>query len=416
MDRPFGLSGQRVAIVLIVLGLTLGIALTAASTGTIARTGFGHGSAPLTVPSASAAPSVGTALKPSAVHPAQAPTTVSAQVQTGVGTYTVLPFVMVLNLTVQNAPIIYWVNATGVPVTNAQLWLNISDFTTSTLCVSNDLSGMLTNASAPANSTSVTEYLTFPLTTAYFVNATVGCPNLGADPALLNFTAIINGGPNGTGSAQGVQFGQCNPFTTGYCVSPVTSVIFAPPTSLLQVATTPSQPNTFQLSANYSGQYVGKVQLSIFSPSTGAVVFSANLRSNGTTPTVATWTESSPGNYPYTLGVFTTYGTFNSTGSIAVAPPTSVFTNVTSWSNTTFIPGLSSGAAGSILLVVGLIVGMIVALAVGRLVWGGPKAEGPAQPWTQKPTEAGNVCSVCGRSFATPEELAEHSKTEHGMQ
>ncbi|HXQ94334.1 MAG TPA: hypothetical protein VN864_04100, partial [Thermoplasmata archaeon] len=65
----------------------------------------------------------------------------------------------------------------------------------------------------------------------------------------------------------------------------------------------------------------------------------------------------------------------------------------------------------ALLLVVGLIIGMIVALALGRAMWGTPKTT-PAQAWQSKPT---NECSVCHQTFATDAELKEHQKSAHGM-
>jgi hypothetical protein len=100
------------------------------------------------------------------------------------------------------------------------------------------------------------------------------------------------------------------------------------------------------------------------------------------------------------------------------------------------IPGLSGASAGTLLLLVGLIIGMIVAFVLGRAVWGGRSSTTPPQQWQGKEGEGAaagagagagaggggaaaagtNVCSVCGKSFATPEELSAHASSEHGMQ
>jgi len=334
-------------------------------------------------------------------------TSVTVYLNTPVSTYTVLPYIIALNITAVNAPIL---------TTNTWLWLNITDYVTSAVCTSTNISAMITDAVLPGSGLSASEAVTFPLTTAYFVNYSTACPNLGIDPAYIDITATVNGGPNGVAAASAVQFGIYNVLLPpGWGVTPVTSIIFTPVTGVLQVSEVAGQVYTYSMYADYSGQYSGKIQLSIFNTAGTAVIFSSNLRWNGTTPRTVTWTQSTPGSYPYTLGVYTTYGVYNFSGSIAVLPATNVYTNTTSWVNSTFIPGLSAGAAGSILLVVGLIVGMLVAIVVGRLVWGSPKPA-PAQPWTPKAGTAANQCSVCGQSFATPEELAAHSKTEHGMQ
>jgi len=57
---------------------------------------------------------------------------------------------------------------------------------------------------------------------------------------------------------------------------------------------------------------------------------------------------------------------------------------------------------------------MIVAFLLGRAVTSRAPAQ-PAQAWSGTTAPAANTCSTCGRSFATPEELAAHAKSEHGM-
>jgi hypothetical protein len=314
-------------------------------------------------------------------HP-DGPDSVGVGIQSTFSTYTVLPVNLIFTVSAINATI----NST-----TTQLWLNITDTITTVQCTNNSITSLLSTSGPSAT-------IGLVLDTSYFTNATVACPGILADTGAVSIAAVVVDA-NGTVSAQDQKS---------------TSFVLSTPTSLLNVAPTPGQPSTYTLSATYTAQYVGKVQLSIFTP-TGGLAFSTNLRWNGSTPTTAAWLEATPGLYPYTLSVFTAFGTYNSSGSIAVSASTPVYNNQTSWSNTTFIPGLSSGAAGTILLVVGLIVGMIVAMVVGRLVWGGPKPAGPAQPWSAKPAAA-NTCSVCGQSFGTPEELAAHSKAEHGMQ
>ena len=311
-------------------------------------------------------------------------TGVSVAWVTGVSTYTVLPYDLAFTVSVTNA---------NISTYSTQLWLNVSDSITGVTCVSNSLSGLVVGTSA------LTEPFALVVDTTYFTNVTKACPNFLSDTGTMTISATVNNATNGVASAS---------------ASKTTSWVLATPTSLLMVGPTAGAPTTYTLSAVYTSQYVGKVQLSIFTP-TGGLAFSTNLRWNGTTPTTAKWLEATAGLYPYTLAVFTAFGTYSSSGSIAVSGSTPVYYNSTQWVNTSFIPGLNSGEAGTILLVVGLIVGMIVALVVGRLVWGGPKPAGPAQPWSQKPA-ATNTCSVCGQSFTTPEELAAHSKSEHGMQ
>jgi len=382
----------------IVFGLIVGLGFASGIPGATARAGLGHGGV-ATAPHPFVAPAV--------VHPAQPATEVSLQLITGLGTYTALPTNLILNLTVNNSGI-----DTVSP--NTWLWVNVTDYVTNTYCGSNNVSSMVTPAGPMTGSTFATEYITFALTSAFFTGDSAACPGIANDTALLNMTATVTDPTNGTGVATGYQLGVCNVFVFGWCVPTVSAFVFTPPTSLLHVTPVSGATYTFSIYADYTGQYVGKVLLSVYNPTGTSVILSKNLRWNGTTPTTYTWIQTTPAVYPYTLSVNTAYGVYNSTGSIVVSPATYVYTNETSWTNSTLIPGLSSGGAGTLLLVVGLIIGMIVALIVGRRVWAGPKPA-PAQPWTPK-TGAANECSVCGRSFATPEELAEHSKSEHGMQ
>ncbi|MCI4321619.1 MAG: hypothetical protein L3K05_04860, partial [Thermoplasmata archaeon] len=44
--------------------------------------------------------------------------------------------------------------------------------------------------------------------------------------------------------------------------------------------------------------------------------------------------------------------------------------------------GLSAAATATILLVVGLFFGLIVALVLGRMMWGGPMQPASPQPWS----------------------------------
>ena len=410
MDRPSRQTARRVGILVVVFGLIVGLGLVNAISGAPARAGLGQAGV-----STTSHPSVTAA----GIHPDQTPTSVGLQVNTlttGFTTYTVLPTTVLLGLTVTNANIVNWYNTTGVDFANTWLWANVTDYVTSTFCGSNNLSAMITNMSAPVPGTPVTEYVSFVLTTAFFANDTKNCPNIDSDAAWLNITATVYDPNNGTGLATGFQYGYCSAVLgIGWCVPTVSSFVFGSPTSQLSVVPVAGEQYTYSLSATYTGQYIGKVQLNVYNPTGTAVILTKNLRYNGTTPTVYNWTQSTPAVYPYTLDVLTAYGTFSSAGVVVVSPATFVYTNVTSWTNSTLIPGLSSGGAGTLLLVVGLIVGMIVALVVGRRVWAGPKPAAPAQPWTPKPG-ATNQCSVCGQSFATPEELAAHNKSEHGMQ
>jgi len=92
------------------------------------------------------------------------------------------------------------------------------------------------------------------------------------------------------------------------------------------------------------------------------------------------------------------------------------YVNTTNWHNASLLGGLSPGVASALLLVVGLIIGMIVALALGRMMWGGGKPAS-AQPWSGSKSGTGgaNECPVCKQTFDTPEALKDHQKQAHGM-
>jgi hypothetical protein len=174
------------------------------------------------------------------------------------------------------------------------------------------------------------------------------------------------------------------------------------------------------VSVAYIGSYVAGVNLYIYNTAK-TLVFSQNfIELTPGIPASANWFVGQTGTYSYTITINTVYtpNVHNFTGNITVtAKGGTVYQNSTTWTNQTVISGLSGAAAGTLLLVVGLIVGMIVALVLARAVMGRP-AQAPPQPWESKPgaPSGPNTCSVCGRSFSTPDELAAHGKSEHGMQ
>jgi len=174
------------------------------------------------------------------------------------------------------------------------------------------------------------------------------------------------------------------------------------------------------VSVAYLGSWISGINLKIYSQA-GILLFQHSMiELTPGVPVVANWIAGTAGVYPYQIVVQTTYvpNTHVFFGNITVSSKGgTVFYNVTKWSNQTVISGLSGPVAGTLLLVVGLIVGMIVALVLARAVMGKP-AQAPPQPWESKPGAAAapNTCSVCGKSFSTPEELAAHGKSEHGMQ
>jgi hypothetical protein len=179
------------------------------------------------------------------------------------------------------------------------------------------------------------------------------------------------------------------------------------------------------LAVAYVGSYVAGAVVQVYSGRSLVFQHSVIELTPGI-PVPSTWFVGQAGTYNYSIVMTTVYlhttpsgassiWYFNGTLTVITKGGT-VFQNVTTWSNESLISGLSGAVAGTMLLVVGLIIGMIVALVLARLVMSRP-ATAPPQPWESKPgAAAANTCSVCGKSFGTPEELAAHGKSEHGMQ
>jgi hypothetical protein len=177
------------------------------------------------------------------------------------------------------------------------------------------------------------------------------------------------------------------------------------------------------ISTYYTGDYGSGATVTVFNAQRAVVdtqgVFQPGV---GGHASVVEWSASIPGTYLIELNVTSSY-----------QPEVAVFSNVTitaaptagtgsvSWVNTTTynnatatsskLFGLSPGAAVALLLVVGLIIGMIVALALGRMMWGGGTPAG-AQPWK---ASGKNECSVCHQSFDSEAALKDHQKDAHGM-
>jgi hypothetical protein len=172
------------------------------------------------------------------------------------------------------------------------------------------------------------------------------------------------------------------------------------------------------IAVGYGGDFINGANVTVTS-STGATVFSNPVFVPGSSFRAATaltpWVVTTPGTYTITLVVTTIPGAVLRSSAVVTVVPAGgvVFQNTSSYSNQTVIPGLSGAVGGALLIVIGLIIGMIVALALGRAMWGGTKPA-PAQPWTG--TSTTNECSVCHQTFPTEEALKEHTKSAHGMQ
>ncbi|MCI4368192.1 MAG: hypothetical protein L3K09_01320 [Thermoplasmata archaeon] len=202
-------------------------------------------------------------------------------------------------------------------------------------------------------------------------------------------------------------------------INPVTASILGP--SGNAVLST----GNITISTQYSGSYIASANVSVYSGSTLAYVQGIITPGPGTHGSGVTWFETVPGTYKIILTVVgqtataTAWEWVNVTAAAGGAGST-VYINTTTYHNTTvaggttsLISGLSNGAAAALLLAGGTIVGLVVAMILGMMMWGGTKPQ-PAQPWSSK-SSTPNECSVCHQVFTSEDELKEHQKSAHGM-
>lgn len=318
-----------------------------------------------------------------AVHPGAATATITA-VNTA-AKYQIIPFVLELQITT---------NAHSLKH-NTSLWVNVVDNVTGTFCIS--ITGNTT-----LHTGATTNNLSFDPVSLGTALST--CPFLLQDTVILNADFHVRDNFTGVPSYANASLQQA----TAFIFSPLNVVLLSPSGSV--------GAGNVSLMATYTAQYLTSVRILVYSAGKASVLFNGSLQwANAQTPAVGIWFAANPGSYPYDLTITTAYGSLTSSGSIVVLPGagTPVYVNKSTYQNSSIFPGVSGAVSGTILLVVGLILGMIVALAVGRSLMR-PAAAAPAQPWQPSGTGA-NQCSVCGKSFATPEELQAHAKSEHGM-
>jgi hypothetical protein len=176
----------------------------------------------------------------------------------------------------------------------------------------------------------------------------------------------------------------------------------------------------------YGGDFVQNAAVTVYkgtTPITANIVFTSPTfapgAGNHTVAAINPWVATSSGEYLMALYVNASYTnqTFTQTVNVTASGTTTVtqtiWLNTTHYNNqSTIIPGLSNQVSGTLLLVIGLVVGLLVALVLGRMMWGTPKQAAPQQ-WQAKPGM--NECSVCHQQFPTEDALKEHQKTAHGM-
>lgn len=323
----------------------------------------------------------------------QYPTTAAAKFTSTFLAYNPVPLAVTYNITVVNAP---------VSSLTTTILVNVTDVT----------AGYVLLTSTPVTVLNNQTSYKFSVDAATLMCNNPQCSGLPNDEFELSvFIGVngINGTTNGSLSSDLIA-------KTFFLIPTPLSASLVSPISISDIPT-----GNVTVSVEYLGSWVAGATINIYA-STGAIVFTHSMiELTPGVPTTATWFVGSAGAYTYSIVMTTVYlpttHYFNGTLTV-VTHGGNVYTNTTQWSNQSIISGLAGAVSGTILLVVGLVVGMIVALVLARAVMGRP-AQAPPQPWESKPGAAAaapNTCSVCGKSFATPEELAAHGKAEHGMQ
>lgn len=185
------------------------------------------------------------------------------------------------------------------------------------------------------------------------------------------------------------------------------------------------------ISVAYIADFLSSANVTVYQGATGnTVVFSAGVfqAGNYAHAGAAVWSGATAGEYRVVLTIVTAAGAaagastfselFNVTSAAAAGGGTVYYNQtLTIWNNQTkpvsqdLISGLGPGASAALLLVVGLIIGAIVALVLGRMMMGGQKPGSP-QPWSGK---GSNECNVCHQTFPSEAELKEHQKQAHGI-
>ena len=360
---------------------------------------------------------------PAPAAPPRNITTANVTVTTALSSYTVLaygPVPVQFQLTVANATI---------TPQNVTLWVDVTDAVTSKVCENLSLESLVTNDSNVSQNASRVLVTSFEIGNGT-INATAmeaACPTITSDAANFVVGAKVDGNVKPFNGQNVTTTSDVSPFIshgTNITISttPGSRLIFGLPTETLNFGPAAAL-QTYNMSATYTGQYVGRVALTVYSASevrgTRSVLLSANLAQVNGKPAYALWYEPRGGVYPYTLQLFTPYDVLTTSGVLAVTNTSSVYYNTTNY-DPQGIGGLSPAASAAMLLVVGLVVGFLVMFAVSRWMRP-PSGEAAPKQWSGTsgtPPAAGGAqtCTFCGRSFPTPEELAAHAKSEHGVE
>jgi hypothetical protein len=175
---------------------------------------------------------------------------------------------------------------------------------------------------------------------------------------------------------------------------------------------------TLTISGEYNGSFVRSANVSIYNAGSSTPVFVQGVLSPQATPNQQEafsfdWTATT-GSYVITLWLGAPYGTRSVSENVTVASPVpAAHYNTTGFS----LDGMSPGATGALLIVVGIAIGEVTGLLVARFRSASRSAAAAAPAAVPAAVAAGpsNECPVCHEVLASPEEMKEHAKTLHGL-
>lgn len=422
MRRASGMKAGSVAKTLVLAVLVVGGGLALFGGASWGGAAVRSSSVAPVLPAAHAAPAAAVPIHYSS-HPGAGNFSVSLHVSTVFQNFMNVPFSIDLNMTVANGTMNTTVSGLNIelrdvnsqcigliglvnPCPTVANWSLNSSLDNTTATTSYSFSVNLSNLQQP-------EYRDGVCPVAYGLGSP--CPYnhglLPSDQYQIYVWANLIDQPGSTPLAMASASAEAATYLVVY--QPTGSLVAPIPGSVISTGNT-----TVAISEN--GSYLNGATVTVINAA-GTTVYSQSAFAigdgNRTVVAATTWFAGVAGTYTFYVNVTAPEapGLWAHTYHVTViAAGGTVYQNSSSWHNASLLPGLSPAAGGTVLLVVGLVVGMAVALLLGRMVWATPKSA-PAQAWAPKAaTTAPNECSVCHQSFPSEEELKEHAKTAHG--
>ena len=171
------------------------------------------------------------------------------------------------------------------------------------------------------------------------------------------------------------------------------------------------------VAVSYTGDFVSGASVEIFTASPPVtLVFSSLVAVPGSGPRIGVagvpWEAAVPGNYEVVINLTGAWGyqTFTTALTVFSSGGGTVYVNQSTYQNNSLIPGWSNGVTGSVLLLVGAIIGLLVALVLARMMWSESRPA-PARAWKGQPNE----CRVCHQRFDNAAALSAHMDKAHGL-